>query len=153
MSLRLRLILLALAVLLPALAAALWVIGRTYDSERAGFERNLRETTRAHSLVIDNELSKRETIARILADSPYLDSAPELSEADLRRFYEQARRAMEGIGGWVVLSTARGQVLDTLKPFGEPLPRLAEGQIPSFPFVTGAPKLSGLARGLSAANW
>ena len=148
MSLRLRLILLALAVLLPALVAALWVIGRTYDGERASLQRSLRETTRALSLVVDNELSKREMIARILADSPYLDSAPDLSEADLRRFYEQAHRAMEGIGGWIVLSTARGQVLNTSKPFGEPLPRLAEGQIPSFPFVTGAPKLSGLAPGV-----
>ncbi|HEX7435470.1 MAG TPA: hypothetical protein VF308_02085, partial [Caldimonas sp.] len=86
MSLRLRLILLALAVFLPALVAALWVISRAYDSERAGLERGLRDTTRALALVIDGELSKRATVARVLADSPYLDSAPNLADADLRRF-------------------------------------------------------------------
>ena len=69
LSLRVRLILLALAVFLPALVAALWVISRAYDSERAGLERGLRETTRALSMVIDRELSQRETVARFLADS------------------------------------------------------------------------------------
>jgi signal transduction histidine kinase len=147
LSLRLRLILLALAVLLPALVAALWAISRTYDSERASLEGGLRETTRALSLVIDKELSKRETVARILADSPYLDSAPNLSDADLHNFYEQARRATEGLGGWVVLSTPQGQVLNTLRPFGDALPQRPAGEASRFPFVSGAPKLSGLARG------
>ena len=93
MSLRVRLILLALAVFLPALVAALWVIHRAYESERAGLERGLRETTRALSMVVDRELGQRETVARFLADSTALDNAPALSESDLRTFYEQARRA------------------------------------------------------------
>ena len=65
LSLRLRLILLALAVLLPALVAALWVVSRAYDSERESMQRGLRETTRALSLVIDRELGRRETVARL----------------------------------------------------------------------------------------
>jgi signal transduction histidine kinase/CheY-like chemotaxis protein len=147
-SLRLRLILLTLAVFVPALVTALWVIHGAYDSERASLERGLRETTRALSMVVDRELSHRETIARLLADSPYLDAAPDLTESDLRNFYEQARRASDGLGGWVVLATPRTQVLNTLRPFGEALPRLVEGQTANFPFVTGSPKLSGLAKGV-----
>ncbi len=141
MSLRLRLILLALAVFLPAVVAALWVVGRTYDSERAGLERGLRETTHALSLVVDKELSRRETVARILADSPLLDAAPDLAPGDLERFYEQARRATEGIGGWVVLSTPEGPVLNTRRPFGTPAPA---GEPSLFPFVERTPVLSGL---------
>ena len=148
MSLRLRLILLTLAVFVPALVTALWVIHGAYDSERASLERGLRETTRALSMVVDRELSQRETIARLLADSPYLDAAPDLTESDLRNFYEQARRASDGLGGWVVLATPRAQVLNTLRPLGEALPRLVEGQTANFPFVTGSPKLSGLAKGV-----
>ena len=144
MSLRLRLILLALAVFLPAVVAALWVVGRTYDSERAGLERGLRETTHALSLVVDKELSRRETVARILADSPLLDAAPDLAPGDLERFYEQARRATEGIGGWVVLSTPQGPVLSTRRPFGVPMP---PGEPPLFQFVDRAPVLSGLLPG------
>ena len=148
MSLRLRLILLTLAVFVPALVTALWVIHGAYDSERASLERGLRETTRALSMVVDRELSQRETIARLLADSPYLDAAPDLTESDLRNFYEQARRASDGLGGWVVLATPRAQVLNTLRPLGEALPRLVEGQTANFPFVTGSPKLTGLAKGV-----
>ncbi len=70
-------------------------------------------------MVIDRELSQRETVARFLADSTALDGAPNLTEADLRAFYEQARRATEGLGGWVVLSTPNGQILNTLRPFGD----------------------------------
>jgi signal transduction histidine kinase/CheY-like chemotaxis protein len=148
LSLRLRLILLALAVFLPALVAALWVISRTYDSERASLERSVRETTRALSLVVDQELAKREIVARILADSPYLDEAPDVSTENLRNFYEQARRVTEGMGGWVVLSTPERQVVNTLKPFGETLPRLPDGRADPFPFVTKGPTLTGVVRGI-----
>ena len=147
MSLRLRLILLALAVFLPALIAALWVVSRAYDSERESMQRGLRETTRALSLVIDRELGRRETVARLLADSPYLDNAPNLSSQDLRSFYEQARRATEGLGSWVVLSSAQGQLLNTRLPFGDS-PRVpTNGQGNDFPFVTQGPKLTGLGHG------
>ncbi|HEX7441409.1 MAG TPA: cache domain-containing protein, partial [Caldimonas sp.] len=147
MSLRLRLILLALAVFLPALVAALWVIDRAYASERAGVERALRETTRALSLVVEGELGKRETVARVLADSPYLDAAPNLADADLRRFDEQARRATEGLGGWVALSTPQGQVLSTLHPRGEALTPLAPGLPGAYPYAAEAPTLSALIKG------
>jgi signal transduction histidine kinase/CheY-like chemotaxis protein len=146
LSLRVRLILLALAVFLPALVAALWVIHRAYESERAGLERGLRETTRALSMVVDRELAQRETVARFLADSTALDNAPALTEADLRTFYEQARRTTEGLGGWVVVSTPTGQVLNTSRPLGEKLPQGAEGE-GGFAFVTSEPTLSGLGRG------
>ena len=147
MSLRLRLILLALAVFLPALVAALWVIARTYDSERANLERGLRETTRALSLVVDKELGKREIVARILAGSPYLDAAPNLSPDDLRRFYEEGRRVSEGLGGSVVLSSPDRQLLDTAKPFPAGSQGTADANRARFPFVTSEPRLSSLAQG------
>ena len=146
LSLRLRLILLALAVLLPALVAALWVVSRAYDSERESMQRGLRETTRALSLVIDRELGRRETVARLLADSPYLDGAPNLTPQDLRSFYEQARRATEGLDSWVVLSSPRGQLLNTHVPFDESKPVPTNVQGGDFPFVTQGPKLTGLQR-------
>ena len=121
MSLRVRLILLAFAVLLPGLIAALWVISRTYDSERATLERGLRETTRALSLVVEKELGNRETVTRILADSPYLDAAPDLSPTDLRNFHEQARRALQGVAGRVILWNRDAPVLDTTRALGEPI--------------------------------
>ncbi len=146
MSLRLRLILLALAVFLPALVAALWAVGRTYDSERTQIERGLRETTRALSLVIDRELSRRETVARVLADSPYLDDAPHLTDASVRNFYEQSRRATDGLDGWVVLSTPTEQVLNTLRPLGTALTKGSAQAANPWGYTTGQPLLGGLAR-------
>src|SRR5206468_3606814 len=107
----------------------------------------LRETTRALSLVVDKELGKREIVARILAGSPYLDAGPNLPPEDLRRFYEEARRVSEGLGGWVVLSSPDRQLLDTSKPLGDALPTAADGNHGRFPFVTSEPRLSSLARG------
>jgi signal transduction histidine kinase/CheY-like chemotaxis protein len=145
LSLRLRLILLALAVFLPALVAVLWIIARTYDNERANLERGLRETTRALSLVVDNEIGKREIVARTLAGSPYLDAAPNVPADDLRRFYEEARRVTEGIGGWVVLSTPDRVLVDTSLP----LPAALTASAARLPFVTSDVHLSGLGRSAS----
>ena len=153
MSLRLRLILLALAVFLPALVAALWAVGRTYDSERTQIERGLRETTRALSLVIDRELSRRETVARVLADSPYLDDAPHLTDASVRNFYEQSRRATDGLDGWVVLSTPTEQVLNTLRPLGTTLPKGNAQAANPRGYATGQPLLGGVARGALSGRW
>jgi len=106
-SIRARLILLVLSVLTPALAAALWVIDITYANERAALERNLRDTTRALSLVVDRELARRDTIARVLTLSAPLD------QGDLPAFHEQARRATDGIEGAVLLRSAQGVLVDT----------------------------------------
>ena len=153
MSLRLRLILLTLAVFVPALVTALWVIHGAYDSERASLERGLRETTRALSLVVDREMSQRETIARILADSPYLDAAPDLTESDLRNFYEQARvPATASAAG----SCWRRRAPSCSTRCGRSAKRcrsLVEGQTANYPVRDRAPKLSGLAKGASAASW
>jgi hypothetical protein len=64
-SIRSRLLLLVVAVLLPAVAAALWIIGQTFKSEREALERNLRDTTRALSMVVDHELALRGEISRL----------------------------------------------------------------------------------------
>jgi len=58
-SIRSRLILLVLAVLLPGLLGLGWLIASTFAAEREAHERTLRETTRALSLVIDSELARR----------------------------------------------------------------------------------------------
>ena len=106
-SIRSRLLLLVLSVLLPAAAAAVWMILQTYADERTMLERNLRDTTRALSLVVDRELTQRAAIARVLSLSTALDSAPALSDAQLATFTMQARPDLPD-GGQPLL---RGQAL------------------------------------------
>src|SRR5262245_56456861 len=121
-SIRSRLLLLVLAVLLPAVALSAWIIWRTYTVERDALERNLRDTTRAVSMVVDRELTQRAAIARVLAVSRTLESAPQIDAANLEVFEQQARRAMQGLSGWVDLESAT-QLLMTTRPQAPPLPQ------------------------------
>lgn len=105
-SIRTCLIALVLAVLLPALCAAAWVLGLTYRMERESSEHVLAETTRALSMALDRELTQRAMVVRALASSNLLDRAPDLAPADLRDFDKQARRTLAGLGGWLELRSA-----------------------------------------------
>ena len=87
MTLRLRLSWMVLALLLPSAGFFAWIVVATYHRETESAQRQLRETARALSLVVDRELDKRAAIARTLAGSPAI------AAGDLRAFYEQARAA------------------------------------------------------------
>ena len=66
LSIRSRVLLLVLATLLPGLLGVAWLISSTYSAEREAHERSLRDTARAVSQVVDSELMRRATIARVL---------------------------------------------------------------------------------------
>lgn len=122
LSLRARLFVLALAILLPALATGGLAMATAYGRETAALEQTLKETTRALSLVIDRELALREALAWSLSD------APSLSLPDLAAFDVQARSATRTSGGWVVVTEhpltgqAPWQIVNTSVPPGRPLP-------------------------------
>lgn len=107
-TLRSRLLLLVLAILLPALVIAAWLIARTYDSERMANANTLRETTRALPNRVDSELARRAAVARALSLLPELDAAPNITPALLASFEQQARRALGGFEGWVELRLPAG---------------------------------------------
>jgi signal transduction histidine kinase/ActR/RegA family two-component response regulator len=119
-SIRARLLLLVLSVVLPAGGAALWMIGETFSNERAARERSLEETTRALSMVIGRELEQRAAVARVLAQSRVLDSAPELAPAQLEAFEQQAQRALAGLGGWIELYASDRELVNTARDPARP---------------------------------
>ena len=108
MTIRSRLLLLVLAVLLPAVLITSWLIARTYDSERSANENTLRETTRALSNLVDRELAQRASVARALSLLPELDASPDITPALLASFEQQVRRALGGLQGWVEISLPTG---------------------------------------------
>jgi signal transduction histidine kinase/CheY-like chemotaxis protein len=117
-SIRSRLLLLVLSVLLPALLAALWLIVRTYGAERELQQNSLRDVTRALSMVVDAELRQRAAIARVLASSPLLDEGARTGARQLALFDQQARQALRGLEGSVELRSADAVLLDTHLPPG-----------------------------------
>ncbi|WP_269633370.1 hybrid sensor histidine kinase/response regulator [Pelomonas sp. BJYL3] len=102
MSVRTRLVMLVLAVVLPGTLAALWAAWRAGEERLV---RHLRDDARALSMVVDRELAQRAAIARVLALARTLDTLPDIEPAQLQLLETQARRAVQGLDGWVVLST------------------------------------------------
>ncbi|OWQ89996.1 hypothetical protein CDN98_05800 [Roseateles terrae] len=101
--------------MVPSILAALWVSWRTWQDEQKALVRHLQDNTRALSMVVDKELTQRASIARMLALSQSLDKGAVLSPEDLATLQLQSRRAMQGMAGWVELSTA-DQVLFSTRP-------------------------------------
>lgn len=113
MPIRTRLLLLVLAILLPALLAAALGIGYVYRGARDTNLKTLQETSRALALSLDSDLGRRENVLQSLAASPTLD------QGDLQAFYRHAKRTAISQDVSIALSSPDGKVLlDTTVPFG-----------------------------------
>lgn len=151
-SIRSRLLLLVLSVLLPAMAGALWVLFNTFRAEHRTMERGLRDTTGALSMVVDRELSQRAAIARLLSMSAMLDTAPAVSKDQLSYFDSQARHALQGLGGWVELRSEQGLLLSTRYPPGMPGQPQAGASAPA-PALAETEQVAPLARDPANGEW
>lgn len=135
-----QLIRLVLAALLPAALAAGVLIVYSYQRQRASFEHNTLDTARAMTQAVDLRLASSRMALQALATSPHLASG------DLAAFHRQATEALAELPGEnVALSDASGQQLvNTLRPFGEPLPRNSSPEQLRLIFEIGRPVISDL---------
>lgn len=134
-TIRFRLLLLVLAVLLPGVLGMAWTIVSALDAERAAHERTLRETARALAMVVDRELAQRAAIARVLSQSRWLDDGDAMTPEQLRGFEPQARRSMQGLEGWIELRARDRVLLDTRWTPGMVLPEQADGELAEQPLL------------------
>jgi len=98
MRIRSRLVVLVLAVLVPAFLAAAIGIGYVYGEQQDSYRQTLRETTRALALVLDKEIAGREAILQTLAASPAL------ANNELANFLAQANQIAAERGSAIILS-------------------------------------------------
>jgi signal transduction histidine kinase len=140
MTIQRQLVRLVAASVIPAALAASLLIGYSYDRQRAIIEQRTLEVARALVQVVDRELARNEAALVVLATSPHLASG------DLAAFHRQAQEAIRDLqGDAFVLSDASGQQLvNTLRPFGEPLPLRASLAQMRRVFETGKPAISDL---------
>jgi signal transduction histidine kinase/ActR/RegA family two-component response regulator len=116
MSLRLRLVSLVLAVLVPAVLAATVGIAFIYSRTEESLRQSVRETARALALLVDREFTRRDAILTGLAASPMLN------QNDLGRFYDHARQLAQAWDNVIILQDAGGrQLMNTRVPLGDPL--------------------------------
>lgn len=147
MPIRRHLIWLAFSILLPSVIACGVALVLTYNYERTRAEEYLLRTTQA----LAESMERRFDI--IAGRLDVLAVSGTASDGDLKAFWELARRALPDSGMWAVLSDADGQQLvNTLRPFGTPLPRHEDKSSPinrAFEEVlrTGGPVLSDMFMG------
>lgn len=105
MRIRSRLLILVLAVLIPAFITAGIGMVYIYSESQQTHRQSMREVAHALALVVDKEIAKREAILQTLATSSALDMA------DLDDFYAQAKRIAPTIETSIVLRDAAGKIL------------------------------------------
>jgi signal transduction histidine kinase len=129
----------ALAIMVPAVifsAVALYIL---LEEEREAVLRGSRETVRASVLRVDKELSNAETALRVLSTSLNL---PAMNWAG---FYRQAKVGAVGPETWIVLLDEYGQQLvNTIVPFGTPLPPPVEKERVQQVLRSNEPQVSNL---------
>jgi signal transduction histidine kinase len=117
MRIRTRLLVLILAVLVPAFIAALLAVGYVYLEERRAQENSVKEAVRVFALLVDNELEIKEGVLQTLAGSPAL------ARGDLAEFYASAKSLPLHPDAVVILHDPGGrQLLNTRVPLGSQLP-------------------------------
>ncbi len=118
-TIRSRLGSLALACILPAILIAVVSALISYQRERAVLERGTVATARALVQAVDLELIGVQSALQTLATSQ------DLAVGDLRGFYNQARKVLPFVAANNVVLTDRSgqQIINTLRPFGDPLPQ------------------------------
>ncbi|MGE5094048.1 MAG: diguanylate cyclase [Betaproteobacteria bacterium] len=135
---------LVLASLLPGLIGAGVLLVREYRSGLAEREKDHVAAARMLLRSVDEQLDKARVLAQTLA------TANATLRGDLPALHARSREllALAGVGRNVVLTDASGQqVLNTLREYGEPLPRHGNPDLVRRVFETGAPVMSDLYTG------
>ena len=139
-----RLAFLVGACIIPATLIAILLIGYDYyHRERDRLTRDSMTTARALIAAVDAELTGVRSALLALATSPHLSSQ------NLAAFHGQAQAALKDQAFVnVILSDRSGrQLINTFRPFGEPLPTQGDPGGLLRVFETGSPVISGLFQG------
>ena len=129
---------LVIGCVLPAALGSVFLFTISYQQQRTILERNTIATARALMQAIDAELFGLQSALQVLA------SSQRLASGDLFGFHRKASEALPNMGGnYIVVTDSTGQQrLNTLKPFGDPLPQLPLSAKGRRVFDTGEPVIS-----------
>ncbi len=117
-TVRRRLLLMALSLVVPAMIFMTLLARAEFGESRARYEQQLVATTRALVVATDRQIGQGQSILQTLAVSPALASG------DIPAFERQARAAVQGGEGWVLLIDNERQRVNTRLPVGAPVPRI-----------------------------
>ena len=141
-SVRGRLVLLTVSLLIPALLAMGFLLAGADRESRGRLYQQLLTTARALNGAVDRQAATGLSVVETLAT----DQA--LVDGDWAAFHARARRAVERRSGWIAVADANGQqVINTLVPYGRSLPRIERTAAETTAFSAGRNKVSDLLEG------
>jgi len=120
-SVRGRLVLLTISLLIPALLSMAFLLLGADRQGRAQLHEQMLTTARALSGATDRQTAVGVAVVETLAT----DQA--LLAGNWAAFHSRARRVSDDRSGWVVVFDETGQqIVNTLRPYGTPLPRMPD---------------------------
>ena len=120
-TLQTQLFIFALLIALPIGAFSGYLLLRFVQQERLEFEHQLMQTAKTLANDVDRQIEAMQVTVRMLA------TYRSLLDRNWPEFHEQARSALAGADLWLLLVQPNGQqTLNTLVPFGTPLPEAAD---------------------------
>jgi len=142
-SIRSRLIRIVFILIAPAVMGLAALAVGVYQHEREQLSQATLSTARALTAAFDRDLAGIMTAAQVLAQSPFL------AADDFASFHSEAKRLVPLVHGFAIrLVDATGQqIVNTLRPYGEPLPARGDRQNEIKVFETGQPSFSDLFTG------
>jgi diguanylate cyclase (GGDEF)-like protein len=137
-SIRASLALLVTGCVLPGSLLAAFMIFDNYDVQRQQLTRDTIATARAMVATLDRDLASVESGLHVLAASPQLISG------DLAGFHRHAKEALfsQNSFNYVLIDAAGRQQLNTLRPYGTPLPERSAFRQAQQVFATNATAVS-----------
>jgi len=141
-SVRGRLVLLTVGLLVPALLSMAFLLISADRQGRAQRDEQMLATARALSGAVDRQAAVGIAVTETLASDQALQAG------DLRGFHSRALRATSDRAGWVVVTDISGQqILNTLRPYGAPLPSTVRDPALTRALLAGRSKISDLRIG------
>ncbi len=121
-SVRIQLVALVAAIVLPLAAVSAWMAWQQYQAQRDVLGQTLISVARALAAAADRELATGLALGETLGHSQLID------ERRFEAFYELSIKALAGRpGAWMVLFEPSGQMLlNTLRPYGAKMPNVFE---------------------------
>jgi two-component sensor histidine kinase len=144
-SVRGRLVLLTVSLLVPALLSMGFLLAGADRQGRGQTYEQMLTTARALSGAIDRQAAVGVAVAETLAS----DQA--LLAGDWKDFHARARRVTDQRTGWVVVTDIDGQqIVNSLRPYGAPLPRSQRSAELTKAYLAGKSRVSDLRHGIVA---
>ena len=145
-----HLIALILVALIPMMLFAAAIVLNLGWEQRMSVERGQQTTVRALAIAVEREIAASIRALEVLATSDLL------SRGDLAGFHARATRAVQAQDVWYVLALTdpHGQLLlNTVRAFGAPLPRIDDRDYFRRLVATGRPAVSDLVAGRTTGQW